>query len=1191
MAAQDYITTVQSFYVAYYGRWADVDGLSFWTRVLDAAGGNQAEMINAFGASQEYLDTYAPYINDQGQITDPEGIITAVYNTMFDRDPDAAGLAFYVDLLESGGASFPDIVLDIFNGAQNTDLIIINNKVAAASYATNVLIETGNPYTADDIPEARTIIAGVDETPTSVVEAQNAARDFIEGSDNPGQTFMLTTGVDVINGTNGNDTFDGSVNDQGIATFTSVDTLNGLEGTDLLIGGLTGQNVAAFMTNIENVELIDTGTSTFDLVNTSGIETIKVRNSTTQLTINNLPAATTPAVTIENQNFGVNLNFVNAALAGTADDVTVTLSNVTNTTGKANVNLTQLAGTNNSGVETITLNSVGVDQNFLQSLTGKNGANNSTFSTLNVVGTQGLNIAIAIDGSVNTVAAGTLTGGLNATFNNTTADMSVAGGTGDDSIGLNSNVGNVTASLGAGDDMLEFSAAGGFNTKDTVNGGEGTDNLSVVAADAEAVNAPLANISNIEILSLNTVGTGGSSINATRFGEIGQVNLTAGTAGAYGVTLGAGARAVNVGGTLGGTLTVNDTGAATDDVLTLTNTNTAAVDTFIGQNLNLNGFETTNLSTGSTVTAAQTLGKVDINGDSTTGNNTLNLSGVNALNIGNLASNASGLLTVDASGMTNNAFLTMAAAPTFTGGVTGTVSLVGSSNDDTLRGHATASSTVDGGAGDDVLFGGSGVDNLIGGDGDDRITTNGGNDVVTGGAGNDTITVTNAQAKVNVDGGTGNDTVILGDKASAAGSTVNGGEGVDTLVLTRTPTAGESLNTTNFEILNTTVNQNLVNFTNNPGFTRVNFAAAGNIAITNASATVDTIGVVNSAGGTFAFERLVDSSNDSLTIRPNTGAAQTVATLTLDHEDQVTVDTGTTAGDDLTITNLAAKTLDSLTVVGSNTTTIGTITGGSSLAAIDASAALGAVTINASTSTANMTVTGATNAANTLTTGTGADAITGGVLNDVLSGNNGADTIDGGAGDDTLNGDAANDVITGGIGNDTITGGSGNDNLTGGAGADDFVFTPSNGRDVITDFTSGTDDLNISGLFAGAFNPVTVNTPLAGALAMADNDAYIVSFNGAAANLIAGGTATLTTADMTAVTLTSLAAYLNEGFAPTGTLNDDAVFAINWTAGGSTSSFVYDFVDDGDGTIEATELTLLATVQRGINAIDAGDLI
>ncbi|WP_426266875.1 beta strand repeat-containing protein [Sphingomonas sp. LHG3443-2] len=153
------------------------------------------------------------------------------------------------------------------------------------------------------------------------------------------------------------------------------------------------------------------------------------------------------------------------------------------------------------------------------------------------------------------------------------------------------------------------------------------------------------------------------------------------------------------------------------------------------------------------------------------------------------------------------------------------------------------------------------------------------------------------------------------------------------------------------------------------------------------------------------------------------------------------------------------------------------------------------LTTNAA-STANLTVNAGVNA-DTITTGAGADIVNGlagdDVINagagaDLVNGGEGADTINGQAGADTINGDAGadslfggdgNDTINGGIGNDTLVGGIGADRLTGGDGADVFDFNelndsrntttaagPVNDRDVITDFTSGVDRIDLSDILA-----------------------------------------------------------------------------------------------------------------------------
>jgi Ca2+-binding RTX toxin-like protein len=76
-----------------------------------------------------------------------------------------------------------------------------------------------------------------------------------------------------------------------------------------------------------------------------------------------------------------------------------------------------------------------------------------------------------------------------------------------------------------------------------------------------------------------------------------------------------------------------------------------------------------------------------------------------------------------------------------------------------------------------------------------------------------------------------------------------------------------------------------------------------------------------------------------------------------------------------------------------------------------------------------------------------------------------ADTILGLDGNDILEGRRGADKIDGGTGNDWIIGGRGADTLTGGAGNDTFVFATGDGRDTITDFSSG-DTVSISGYTA-----------------------------------------------------------------------------------------------------------------------------
>jgi len=90
---------------------------------------------------------------------------------------------------------------------------------------------------------------------------------------------------------------------------------------------------------------------------------------------------------------------------------------------------------------------------------------------------------------------------------------------------------------------------------------------------------------------------------------------------------------------------------------------------------------------------------------------------------------------------------------------------------------------------------------------------------------------------------------------------------------------------------------------------------------------------------------------------------------------------------------------------------------------------------------------------------TGIENLIGSDYNDHLTGDGNSNLLIGGLGNDTLIGGGGNDVLIGGAGNDTLTGGSGNDI---------FLWQQGNtGRDVVTDFTPGSDRLDLSQLLQG----------------------------------------------------------------------------------------------------------------------------
>ena len=110
--------------------------------------------------------------------------------------------------------------------------------------------------------------------------------------------------------------------------------------------------------------------------------------------------------------------------------------------------------------------------------------------------------------------------------------------------------------------------------------------------------------------------------------------------------------------------------------------------------------------------------------------------------------------------------------------------------------------------------------------------------------------------------------------------------------------------------------------------------------------------------------------------------------------------------------------------------------------------------------------------------GAGNDTINGAGKCDLVYAGSGNDTVKGNDGDDRIYGGSGNDTINGNNGCDTIIGGYGADKLTGGNGDDRFVYlsaADSNAarHDVISDFRSGSDRIDLTALGALAFLALT----------------------------------------------------------------------------------------------------------------------
>jgi len=564
-----YTEAVQKLYVAYFSRPADAAGLAYWENVVTAAKGNTAAVSAAFAASQEYKDTFAGQSAYQ--------VINTIYQNLFGRAAEADALTFWGQGLLTGKFSIDNAVTAIAAGAQGTDMVAYNSKVAAAT-AFSAALDTPaeilgyNGVAANNA--AKAWLAGVTTQATLDAAVATAALNATVtsvvtiGANTGGQTLALTSGADVLSGTSANDTFNAVEASGGLATLTVGDVINGGAGNDTLNITQTGAvsiPLSVTLSSIENIKALSAAGVTLDTTAMAGVTSI---DSTSVATASLTAAATTDVKAVVSNvgiaDAGVSVsggNNVNLNVSGTTANADVAAEivvsgaagavNVTNnytgadTTTGADVSVT--------GGTTITVNQTlgnAVNTTTTQGTVTVTGSTATTAVTVNQQsGTAGSTAAGKVAGAVTIAdvrAASASTAGTIATvtLNNygaatidssalSTVNLSGTGSTLGISRGalsatptantLTLNVNGLTA--GTITDA-EAGADDGFTTVNIASTGSASTIADLVIDDATAVN-----VSGDAKLTL-TANSG--------FGAVTAINVTNSAGAAFGTALGTG---------------------------------------------------------------------------------------------------------------------------------------------------------------------------------------------------------------------------------------------------------------------------------------------------------------------------------------------------------------------------------------------------------------------------------------------------------------------------------------------------------------------------------------------------------------------------------------------------------------------------------------------------------------------------
>ncbi|WP_075791748.1 DUF4214 domain-containing protein [Massilia putida] len=152
-------STVNAFYVAFYGRPADPAGLAYWSQQLAQAGGDLSAIKEAFANSQEATVRFSS--------TTASDRITEIYQQLFNRAPDAAGLSYWVDAVSKGHASMADVAINVLQGALGSDASLVDLRQKAAAEFTAHVAATGTSYDGyEAIQAGQLLVKSVNSTTT-----------------------------------------------------------------------------------------------------------------------------------------------------------------------------------------------------------------------------------------------------------------------------------------------------------------------------------------------------------------------------------------------------------------------------------------------------------------------------------------------------------------------------------------------------------------------------------------------------------------------------------------------------------------------------------------------------------------------------------------------------------------------------------------------------------------------------------------------------------------------------------------------------------------------------------------------------------------------------------------------------------------------------------------------------------------
>ncbi|MDB9789332.1 calcium-binding protein [Gammaproteobacteria bacterium] len=800
----------------------------------------------------------------------------------------------------------------------DTDLDAAIYLVNASGYSGKLSIDTSNNAAPDvavggvDIHDA-TVIGGSGNDTLDL--SQNASDNEISVSAGAGDdTVTIGAAITKSSTTNAGDQLDGGdgkdtlvYTSAGFAALTAANTVGVSNFEVAALSNALADTITVAKIQATGIDTVVIPGGTGALVMAAGAVTVGISSSLTgALTVTDTGSAVTDSLTIANTKTtaddmgdGNNLtiagyetvNIVTTAVSDTSQDFgTITLTGDDDEDGDPVATALNFSGADRASVGAITATTINAS--------GMTAASTGTTFNMTVAATS----VTTITGSA---GADTLRGDAKSTINGGGGNDTIVGGSGNDT--LNGDAGKDTITTGAGADTVNGGAdndtiviAGSLTAADKIDGGDGTDTLSVTNASITALqglsisdaNTFNANFNSVETLYVSdALDSTGDDFDLGYLDGIETVTLTT-VNGAQTIDGFDSGNTLILTTTPSANVTAKVNGATTSatDVLNIALTANADDDY---DALVLGNIETVNISvtqatasaTSQTATVGLSISQTAVASGGTGAAQTVNFVGSEDI----VVDTAIAAGTISAAGMSarlaSTPGLVMSTLATATTAMPGQT-VTGSSGADTLYG-STGADTITGGAGNDTLVGGKGADTIDGTSGSDTLSTEGMVGASIGGTG----TGTSTGVVVNLSSSALTNVAVLNAIAqNVSGAVTSVPAGSTAYVF------NDTLNT------NSTAADTLLNIDN------VTLAGNGiNYVVGSDTANTVTLGSGNDTVSTGKGDDTIVGIGGNNTL--NSGAGDDTFTITaagsLDTNDVITGGSGT---DVINLTNVAAAT-------------------------------------------------------------------------------------------------------------------------------------------------------------------------------------------------------------------------------------------------------------------------------------------